>query len=89
MRGTWLLLLMLAFACTEEPATPETPAPEPEVTAEIVPEEESDDELLDETESEEGPSHAYDEAELDRMSEEELEAACFQGAHAACDRLGH
>lgn len=88
MRKTWMLLSMLAFACSEEP-TPEATAPEPEVAEESPAEPEVEDELLDEPEPEEGPGHAYDEAELDRMSEEELEAACFQGAHAACDRLGH
>ncbi len=85
-----LVLLAFALCACNETRSPEAPAtahaapttppapvgqPEPEPARDPAPE-------GDEPE---------DEAPLDveRMNEDELETACFEGSQAACDRLGH
>lgn len=85
VRSALLLALSLPLAACDEPppaeATPPpqvAPAPEPTPTEEEPPDE--PDTLV-------APS--YSEAELDAMEPPALEAACFQGSTAACDRLGH
>jgi hypothetical protein len=76
-------LLLLACGPSEQEAAPATepaPAAEPEAAPEPEP--------LAEPE-EEQPQPALGEAELDAMDRPALEAACFGGSNAACDRLGH
>lgn len=76
-----LLILLFLIACDPEPEpTPVAPPPVPEVE---VMEPEPDDE------GEEAVTPVYDDAALDEMEERDLEAACFEGSTAACDRLGH
>ena len=77
-----------AFACgsaeeapTEAPAA--SPAPPPGVP------DPDPDPLLEEPEDEGQRPPALGEAQLDAMEQPELEAACFAGSTAACDRLGH
>lgn len=87
MRALLALAIVLASAACgpneaeEAPATqaaPAAPAPAP-------PEEEP---LLEGPEEDE-PLPALGEEELDAMDRPALEAACFGGSTAACDRLGH
>jgi hypothetical protein len=66
-------------AATEVPTAPATPIVAPED------DEPADDEAL----PEEVVAPSFSEAELDAMDQAALESACFQGATAACDRLGH
>ncbi len=76
------LLPLLLLACDPEPA-PEEPVAETPPAVE-VPDEPA---VVEIEEEDEAP--AYDDAALDAMEERDLEAACFAGSTAACDRLGH
>ncbi|MBO6939944.1 MAG: hypothetical protein JJ863_33545 [Deltaproteobacteria bacterium] len=79
------LLLLLALACG--PSEEEAPAAaEPQ---EAEPAEPEEAEPLAEEPEEDEPLPALGEQELDDMDQPALEAACFQGSTAACDRLGH
>ncbi|MAQ18874.1 MAG: hypothetical protein CMN30_29265 [Sandaracinus sp.] len=80
----WTALFVLALACGPDPDPAPSPDPRPEPAAEVEP-----DPLLEEDGEELEPAAPLDEAALDAMEEPELEAACFQGSTAACDRLGH
>jgi hypothetical protein len=64
-----------------------SPAPEERTVAPSGPPEDSADEppAMDD----DPPPAAIDGAELDAMERSELEAACYAGSSAACDRLGH
>ena len=82
MRAALVLALLLSCGPSEE----EAPAAEAPAEAEAEPE--LDEEPLIEPEEEE-PLPALGERELDEMDQPALEAACFGGSTAACDRLGH
>ena len=92
-RAAWLAsaVTSLGFsaACEEPKVSIETePNPTPNPTPTPVPANaERTEEPFDEPEPE-APANPTN-AELDQMEERELEAACFDGSHAACDRLGH
>jgi len=80
-----LALALVLSACG--PEQEEAPAVEA-APAEAATEPAEEDELFDEPEEEE-PLPALGERELDAMDQPALEAACFGGSTAACDRLGH
>jgi hypothetical protein len=84
LRVVWVLALTIPLAACDDPpaAAPSPPVVEPAPTP--APEETPPPE---EPETIVAPS--YSEAELDAMDPAALEAACFQGSTAACDRLGH
>jgi len=79
-----IVVLLLSLACG--PSEEEAPAEAPAETAE--PEPAVEEPMIDEPEEEE-PLPALGERELDEMDQPDLEAACFGGSTAACDRLGH
>lgn len=81
-----LAFALLLLACG--PAEEEAPAAEPtEAPAEAEPEPEALEPAAEPEEEE--PLPALGEQELDAMDRPALEAACFGGSTAACDRLGH
>ncbi|MFW6051959.1 MAG: hypothetical protein ACODAU_12350 [Myxococcota bacterium] len=74
--GILALALALAGACDEtEPRSAEPEAAEAAEPAAPAPPE--------------PPPEPPEPADLDEMTEGELEAACFEGQQRACDRLGH
>lgn len=81
----WLAAVVAcASGCDDQDCAAATPEPPPPREPSIEPIEEEDDESVDEeVPEEEAP------LDVDAMSEDELESACFQGSQAACDRLGH
>lgn len=81
--GPLLLLIAFSVGCGAEPA--ET-APQESAPAE-TPQEPAQEE--DFPEEDEVPLAGEDEEDVDAMDEHALEAACFAGSQAACDRLGH
>jgi len=84
MRAALALALVLAACGPKEEEAPAAPA-EP---AEVEPEAAAEEPAFDEPEEDE-PLPALGERELDEMDQPALEAACFGGSTAACDRLGH
>lgn len=84
VRSALFLALSLPLAACDEPP-PAEPTPPPQVAP--APEPAPAEEPPDEPDTLVAPS--YSEAELDAMEPPALEAACFQGSTAACDRLGH
>ncbi|MFT5353030.1 MAG: hypothetical protein ACI9KE_000227 [Polyangiales bacterium] len=78
------LSLILGVACGGDETTDPAEPTEPETRQAVDPvlEEPDDEELL---EDEEEPL----DVDVDEMDEHALEAACFAGQQAACDRLGH
>lgn len=92
MREILSFVFALCLGCGAQESREEAASPEPtEAPAGDVdtPEEQGEPDDEEALSDEEALPQAYGEAELDAMSEDELEAACFQGSHAACDRLGH
>jgi hypothetical protein len=83
LRAVCTLALTISVAACDDPPAP-APSPPPVVEPAPAPEETAPPE---EPEAIVAPS--YSEAELDAMDPAALEAACFQGSTAACDRLGH
>ena len=70
------------LGCGTRAAPAPEPAPPPAPVAEPEPE------VVDDPQPE-PPPRTLSDAELDAMEGSELEAACFAGSTAACDRLGH
>ena len=87
MRVAFALALFLTACGPKEEASPSPPARPAEAEPEAAAEEPNFDEA--EEEAEEAPLPALGERELDAMDAPALEAACFGGSTAACDRLGH
>ncbi|MEM9072043.1 MAG: hypothetical protein AAGE52_26290 [Myxococcota bacterium] len=84
------IALVLLVGCGSSESPPPTEAP-PETQSSrasepVVEDEDEADEAeeLAEEEAEEGPPRS-----LDDMDRGELEAECYEGRQAACDRLGH
>ncbi|MDQ3037718.1 MAG: hypothetical protein M3Y87_35320 [Myxococcota bacterium] len=81
-----VLSVTVLSACGPRAEEPAPPARDP--SAVRAPSEEPIDEpMLDEEEMPAPPS--LDDAQLDAMDRPDLEAACYAGSSAACDRLGH
>ena len=76
----WILALALV-GCAD--SSPPVEPPAPVATSAEVAEEEPDEFEEDE------PEPSLSGADLDEMDRPALEAACFAGQSAACDRLGH
>ena len=83
MRAALALALLLAACGPKEEEAPAAPAEPAEVEPEAA-----EEPAFDEPEEDE-PLPALGERELDEMDQPALEAACFGGSTAACDRLGH
>lgn len=87
-----ILFLVAPAACGSE-APEGSPISEPVVAPTVeapTPEAVAEDDFPDDPQLEEGdmvPTPTA--AELESMGRPELEAACFAGSTAACDRLGH
>lgn len=77
-----LALALVLVGCGTRSAPPPEPAREPATARETEAEAETETEPA-------GRPPSYGDAELDAMEEPELQAACFAGSTAACDRLGH
>ena len=90
MRALALLVLLAACGPRSDEAAP-APEEAEEAPAQAVEavEAESDELAEPAIDEEEDTLPALGEAELDAMEQPELEAACFAGSTAACDRLGH
>jgi hypothetical protein len=80
MRTLLLAIALASCGPRAEPAPAARAAPTPR-RAESATAEEPDEPVA-------APPTYFD-PELDRMTRDELEAACYQGSTAACDRLGH
>lgn len=91
MTRTFLLAAALAsgLGCSD-PESARSPSPTGTV-GEARAEDEApvDDEALPGEEEAEELAEPDPLLDLDTMERSELEAACFQGSQAACDRLGH
>lgn len=79
----WVALSGILLGCGTRAAPAPEPAPPPAPAPVAEPEAEVDDPQP------EPPPRALSDAELDAMEDSELQAACFAGSTAACDRLGH
>lgn len=85
LRAVCTLALTISVAACDDPPAP-APSPPPPVV-EPAPTPAPEETPPEDPETIVAPS--YSEAELDAMDPAALEAACFQGSTAACDRLGH
>jgi hypothetical protein len=84
LRAVCTLALTISVAACDDPPAP---APSPPPVVEPAPTPAPEETPPEDPETIVAPS--YSEAELDAMDPAALEAACFQGSTAACDRLGH
>lgn len=82
MRALFVIAMLLA-GCSERSSPP--PAPAPRLVEEPVVEEPVEEPIPEEQQE---PPALTDE-ELEQMDQPALEAACYAGSSAACDRLGH
>ncbi len=85
-----LVLAHLAFGCDDEaPADPPGRDPSEPYCSDPPDDQPTDDEPAGPDSNDQVIAPSFSEAELDAMDTPALEAACFEGATAACDRLGH
>lgn len=83
-RAGWALAcVLLTSACQEAPGSPEEIGAAPPPAAETHPTGEHPAAVETETDPAPEPTR------LDDMDQAALEAACYEGRQAACDRLGH
>ncbi len=83
------IALVLSLGACDGDAPSQTAQEESTLVREESAPSENEVEEDEESAEDEDPSTPLDEATLDEMEDSELEAACFQGQRAACDRLGH
>ena len=84
---TWMGIAALTAISLWSACDEETP-PEPPATTVEAPEViEEEPEVPEPPEEADPPS--FTERQLDEMERPQLEAACYAGSQAACDRLGH
>jgi len=83
----WVLAALVCTGCPErqapDPHATQARAQEPTVVDETTPDDDPGD---DDPATTEAPAPPLD---VDHMSDEALQTACFEGRQAACDRLGH
>jgi len=94
MRLTFISFVLFALALTgcpqrHDPPASQRPAQQAAVTAAVADDDPVDDDPepgLDDPGMGEAPAAPLD---VDHMSDDELQTACFEGRQAACDQLGH